>query len=138
LKIFLALKARNVAFSSMITTILGWHLRIPRLQRFQKFVNPYLGRYPRLLHFAPLALRPGVFAHLILRLSREVKYHARPYLKFPGGSWSKGGVINDDGVQEKESDMLDHSSAEPGRFDLDQWTIPIHYDAREGSCVRGR
>ena len=31
-----------------------------RLQRFLNFTDPYLGRCPRLLHFAPLALRPKV------------------------------------------------------------------------------
>src|SRR5712672_3016050 len=44
----------------IITNIFERNVRIPRLQRFQKVRNLYLGRWPRLSHFAPLALRPGV------------------------------------------------------------------------------
>jgi hypothetical protein len=36
-------------------------VRISRLQLFQEFMNLYLGCCPRLLHFAPLALRPMSF-----------------------------------------------------------------------------
>src|SRR2546428_20431 len=36
-------------------------LPISRLQHFPKFMDPYLGRCSRLLHFAPLALWIGSF-----------------------------------------------------------------------------
>jgi hypothetical protein len=44
----------------IITAIFERHVPISRVQRFQEFMNLYLGRCPRLLHFTPLALRPGL------------------------------------------------------------------------------
>ncbi len=49
---FAALKARNVVSGGAFLTVL-----ISRLQRYPKFQGFPLGRCPRLLHFAPLALR---------------------------------------------------------------------------------
>lgn len=42
----------------------GRRFLISRLQRFQNSGNRHLGRCPRLLHFAPLALEPGVIPAL--------------------------------------------------------------------------
>jgi hypothetical protein len=58
----------------IITTVFELHVRISRLQLFQEVINLYLGRCPRLLHFAPLALRPGVFTQSRERVGRSGGY----------------------------------------------------------------
>src|SRR6267378_3605855 len=55
-----ALKARNRNYRSK-TAVVKLPLNIiSRLQRWDAPTAPYLGRWPRLLHFAPLALRPAI------------------------------------------------------------------------------
>jgi hypothetical protein len=49
-KIFLALKARNVAGGFIITTVLD-HICISRLQRFQDFIEPLPGALPQAFTF---------------------------------------------------------------------------------------
>jgi hypothetical protein len=60
------LKARNRNCRFQNTVVRRPPNIISRFQRWEVLTGPYLGRWPRLLHFAPLALKPE-FSHGLYR-----------------------------------------------------------------------